>query len=496
MCARQRPALVPVILLGSLLFGCSAGEDAELVGLSVSGLTEARTFAACTEQVLQVTSDTSSEVHDNVYTWNVNAPAEALHSFEPDSDKLHFTARTPGEYTISVTECQSNEATTSDCSVTEFAVAVVPGPDFDGNGVADACESNDCTPACEGRSCGLDPICGKSCGTCGLGEACNEGAGVCEVACVPACEGRKCGVDPICGKSCGTCGEGEACDETIGLCKSDCIPACEGRACGLDPICHTSCGTCSEGASCSDQGTCEAVAVPGRVVTIVMALTNNRLAFTDPHFKQRARLIESSVLWVSPVEEPKVLVVLDDNCADWSKEAKLIRSALTRKGIDAVFIHEPRRGLELAQVEGFDVVWFSNPALLVDDERTIATLTTFAQRGGGLVLQGDDITQSERLQELTRLRNTGNGKHYCGQYIDDDRGASYKVRFERNRHPITESLSGNTYYYGDDIDSSTLIAGANATVLAWANVGCQKRHRMRVASCEKQPVIVAYEMNL
>lgn len=495
MCARQYPTLASFITLCSLLVGCNAGDDAELVGLSVSGLTETRTFAACTEQVLEVTSETSSDPDDDIYTWNVNAPADALLSFQPDADKLRFTARTPGEYTISVTQCPQADTSVSDCFVTEFSVQVVTGLDLNANGVGDACEAYDCTPACEGRSCGLDPICGKSCGSCESGKECNESAGVCQDACVPACEGRTCGLDPVCGKSCGTCGTGETCDEAAGTCKSDCVPACEGRTCGLDPICGTSCGTCSDGASCNDHGTCEAAALPGRVATIVMALTDKRLAFTDPHFKQRARLIESSVLWVSPVEEPNVLVVLDDSCADWSKEAKLIRSTLAKKGIASTFVNEPAQGLQLSDLAGFDVVWFSNPALPVDDERTIASLKAFAHAGGGLVLQGDDITQSSSLQELTRLRNTGNGKHYCGQYIDDDRGSSYKVRFERNDHPITASLSGNTYYYGDDIDSSTLIADANATVLAWASVGCHKRDRMRAAACEKQPVIVAYEMN-
>lgn len=493
MTARQHPAFVALITLSSLLFGCSAGDDAELVGLNIAGLTEAKTFAACTEQVLEVTNETFAETQYN-YTWNVTAPVDASFSSNPQDDQLHFTARTPGEYTISVTRCPTagDAQDQNDCTTSEFAVTVVSGPDLNANGVSDACEATDCTPACEGRTCGVDPICGKSCGTCASGQTCDEEAGVCKAACVPACEGRTCGLDPICGKSCGSCADGATCDESAGQCKAACIPACEGRTCGLDPICHTSCGTCSEGDTCNAQGTCEAAKLPGRVVTIVMALTDNRLSLTDPHFKQRARLIENSVLWVTPVEDPKVLVVLDDSCADWSKEGKLIRSTLAKKGISASFINEPAHGVKPEQLKGFDVVWFTNPALPVDDEQTISTLTAFARNGGGVVLQGDDITQSTSLQALTRLRNTGNGKHYCGKYIDDDRGASYVVRMERKSHPITASLSGNTYFYGDDIDSSTLIADANATVLAWTQVGCHGR--TRIPGCEKQPVIVAYEM--
>jgi RHS repeat-associated protein len=36
-----------------------------------------------------------------------------------------------------------------------------------------------CTPDCEGRQCGIDPKCGKSCGECGSGEFCQSAAGQC-----------------------------------------------------------------------------------------------------------------------------------------------------------------------------------------------------------------------------------------------------------------------------------------------------------------------------
>src|SRR5262249_41962032 len=31
-----------------------------------------------------------------------------------------------------------------------------------------------CTPDCTGRTCGLDPVCGTSCGTCGSGQTCDQ----------------------------------------------------------------------------------------------------------------------------------------------------------------------------------------------------------------------------------------------------------------------------------------------------------------------------------
>jgi hypothetical protein len=106
-----------------------------------------------------------------------------------------------------------------------------------------------CVPDCQGRVCGLDPVCDTlECGTCGPNEACSP-AGTCE--CVPDCQGRVCGLDPVCGTlECGTCGPNEACSPA-GTC--DCVPDCQGRVCGLDPVCGTlDCGQCLPGESCQD----------------------------------------------------------------------------------------------------------------------------------------------------------------------------------------------------------------------------------------------------
>ncbi len=491
MNATQYPTIAALFAIGSLFCGCASSGDETLVGLSVSGLGESKTFDACTEQTLKVVSNSSTD-EPATYTWNVSAPANASYTSAPNADELKFVARTPGLYLISVTECRATE---TDCAVTEFAVTVETGADLDANGVGDLCEAASCAPACDGRTCGLDPICQKSCGTCTGDQACNEEQGQCNSVCEPACGGRKCGVDPVCGQSCGSCNAGETCDEEQGQCKATCVPACDGRTCGFDPICHTSCGTCGEGTSCNAEGKCEADGLPGRVVTIVMALTDRRLAFADPHFNQRSKLIGQTVQWVSPTENPKVLVVLDDVTADWSHEAQLIRSTLVKRGVSATLINEPARGLRPEQLEGFDVLWFTNPALPIDDKQSIATMKEFALHGGGLVLQGDDITQPSELEPLTRLHNVSTGKYYCGQYIDDDRGASYKVTVERVKHPVTAGLLGNTYYYGDDIDSSTLIPDTKSIVLAWAQVGGCAHDGRQPSKCRKQPVIVAYDLS-
>lgn len=57
---------------------------------------------------------------------------------------------------------------------------------------------------------------GATCGSLGLGEgtlACNSSCGGyetggCSSGCTPMCDGRACGPDPVCGTSCGTCQEG------------------------------------------------------------------------------------------------------------------------------------------------------------------------------------------------------------------------------------------------------------------------------------------------
>lgn len=83
-----------------------------------------------------------------------------------------------------------------------------------------AVEAGTCTPDCSGRTCGLDPICGVSCGTCSSNETCDTDVGQCEPLCVPDCTGRTCGLDPICGVSCGSCGNGQSCTEA-GICRAE-----------------------------------------------------------------------------------------------------------------------------------------------------------------------------------------------------------------------------------------------------------------------------------
>jgi formylglycine-generating enzyme required for sulfatase activity len=113
-------------------------------------------------------------------------------------------------------------------------------------------EGSDCPTdmGCNGLECGLDPICGQSCGSCSDSEICDEGQCI-EEPCVPDCNALECGLDPICGQTCGNCGDSKICDE--GQCiEEPCVPDCNGLECGLDPVCEVSCGNCSDGEICQE----------------------------------------------------------------------------------------------------------------------------------------------------------------------------------------------------------------------------------------------------
>lgn len=427
-------------------------DNAGSSGISIQGLSETNRVDACAMLTLNAQSSSTTD-STTEYNWNVTAPQNAQFDFTPDGSQFHFSGRTPGEYLVSATICNSPTTSAIDCAVTEFAVTVQLGADLNNNGIGDKCEAANCVPACEDRTCGLDPICQTSCGS---------------------------------------CSGGQECDTAEGQCKALCIPACEGRTCGLDPICQTSCGSCANGSTCNSDGACEVTQKPGRVVTLVMNLTDRRLAFTDPLFHQRARLIQQSVRWVSPVDAPNVLVVQDDNSGSMTWDPQMVMSILKKTGIQAHIIQEPTKGLSPEQLKGFDVVWFSNPSQPVDDTQTIRVLQAFVHQGGGVILQGDDIAHGSEMSVLTRLQYVSDGDHYCGQYINDDRGASYEIKVQKANHPVISGLTDNGFYYGNDIDNTTVVSDPNAKVLAWASVKTCRSAQSASSSCPKQPVIVAY----
>ncbi len=121
----------------------------------------------------------------------------------------------------------------------------------------------------DGGETGNDPVCSagdvKSCPCAGVGDVlgtqtcASDGSswGMCEgcdIPCTPACADRECGVDPVCGESCGPeCPDGEFCEN--GQCEEEpCIPDCSRVECGDGgcPDQPNACDMCSESESCQN----------------------------------------------------------------------------------------------------------------------------------------------------------------------------------------------------------------------------------------------------
>lgn len=227
----------------------------------------------------------------------------------------------------------------------------------------------------------------------------------------------------------------------------------------------------------------------GRVATVLLTLDASDLAPDTVR-----RLLAQTVNWVSPVDAPRVLFVRDDFHHDeFAYDTGKLYQTLVAAGYSASLMDEPSLGLSLADLEGYDVVWFSNPGHPIDDIATFHALLQFSEAGGGVVMQGDDISWSHGhsfpIDRLTQLSHVDNGTKYCGRTIDNGRGA-YEVAVVSGTHPIVAGLGGQRFSYSDDIDTTMLLAESSdqTEVLAWATVKGQE-------SCGQKPVIVAYTPN-
>ncbi|MCB9665881.1 MAG: VWA domain-containing protein [Alphaproteobacteria bacterium] len=223
----------------------------------------------------------------------------------------------------------------------------------------------------------------------------------------------------------------------------------------------------------------------GRVATILLTLG-------DPGIPQElsAQLALQAVEWASPRLRPHVLIVLDDghNGEDVT-DVELVQWLLADVDTLTVsYLPEPADGLQPEDVAGFDVVWFANPGYPMDDLGTFETLETYVAAGGGLVLQGDDMTWSKGkafpTTSLTGLEHGDNGTSACGQAIDNGRGGTYTVTVLDVDHAVTRGLTGRTFLYGNDIDRSTLV-GERMQVLATAVP-------TDAPGCAPRPVVVGY----
>ncbi len=207
----------------------------------------------------------------------------------------------------------------------------------------------------------------------------------------------------------------------------------------------------------------------GRIATILLTLSNPGI--TE---QVAATLAKQAVDYVSPKPAPSVLMVLDDNHhGENANDPIYIQHLLEARGYQVTFMQEPAGGLRKADIGAHDVVWFSNPGYPMDDVRSVETLVEFSAAGGGVVLQGDDMTwsmgQDFLMTPLTHLHNIDNGTAACGELTDNNAGKAYDVTFDGPANPLTSGLAGTSFSYGDDIDQST-VEGAGVQVLATARL--------------------------
>jgi hypothetical protein len=116
---------------------------------------------------LTVTLTVEDPDGDNlVYDWSYQSPEGAEVTFDPSGSSLQFDSTKPGDHSVSVEVCDDLPAESRLCTSQTFPVHVMPGLDADQDGIPDLCKAQACIPVCGGRTCGLDPVCGASCGTC------------------------------------------------------------------------------------------------------------------------------------------------------------------------------------------------------------------------------------------------------------------------------------------------------------------------------------------
>lgn len=223
----------------------------------------------------------------------------------------------------------------------------------------------------------------------------------------------------------------------------------------------------------------------GNVATLLLTLS-------DPGIPEAtaATLAADAVAFTAPAPGPNVLVVLDDNNhGEDADDAAYIADLLTDAGYAVTYTEEPADGFAAADFDDYDVVWFSNPGYPFDDRTTYDALRTFSASGGGVVLQGDDISWSWAmdftLDALTHLDFVDNGVTTCGAWTDDDVGSWLRVSVDDTDHPLVAGLAGTSFLYGNDIDA-TVPRDEGETVLAWSTLDGDD-------ACAPVPVIVGWQ---
>lgn len=226
------------------------------------------------------------------------------------------------------------------------------------------------------------------------------------------------------------------------------------------------------------------VRAAGRVATILLTLTESETEQSTVD-----TIVANTVNFVSPSDSPRVLFVRDDfHHGEYDSDTSGLHQRLVDAGYAADLLDEPADGLNYAALSDYDVVWFSNPGYPIDDEATVVALRQFSAVGGGVVLQGDDMSSSYgnafSMSDLTRLVPIDNGVTYCNKAIDNGRGARYRVTLETTDHPVLRGIEGASFLYGDDIDTASPL-DPTTTVLAWATAD-------GVKNCSRKPVITVF----
>jgi len=228
----------------------------------------------------------------------------------------------------------------------------------------------------------------------------------------------------------------------------------------------------------------------GKSAAVLLTLSNPGIDRNDAR-----ELVRRTASWVSPVAEPRVLVVLDDSHHNEdSDDAAYVGRALEHAGIDYELVQEPEHGINASALDGFDVVWFSNPGYPMDDQTSFDTLRAALGRGMGVVVQGDDMAWSFGhafdMAPLTHLTFEDNGTDACGHSSDNNVGeAAFSVQYAPS-HPMIGALAGSSFLYGNDIDNSSP-RNEGEEVLAWGGVVDRRSGDAMCAS--RRPVVVAYD---
>jgi hypothetical protein len=221
--------------------------------------------------------------------------------------------------------------------------------------------------------------------------------------------------------------------------------------------------------------------IVGKSVVMVLTLHGPEGETLSPDLA--VTLAGNAVDYVTPpgVSDPRILLVHDyNNHNEDNADVDLIAADLKMLYGDAnVTVLDPVTILRSVDVDGYDVVWFSNPGWpmgnVTSQPTTFNTLVNFRGAGGGLILQGDDITQSSTgslplMETLTYVKFNNNGTNACGVGIDNWGANSYTVTFDDDSaNPLLAGLAGESFEYHNDVDHATPL-GLGEDVLASAAV--------------------------